>query len=230
MAFIYLIRHGQASLGMSNYDELSETGIQQAKILGEELMKRGITFDKIISGTMQRHKQTAMNCLQAMNLQSEVATDSAWNEFDHMDIIARYEPRYADTQEIIKDVSAAENPKQKIMDMLKAAFSRWTEGKHDDYNESWNSFCQRVEGGMLRLQQQLDKRQKAVVFTSGGPVCIVMKQIFGLTPEKTIELQLNLANASICQLKNSSSRGLQLVSFNEHGHFQKGNKNLLTWR
>lgn len=229
MAHIYLIRHGQASLGMSNYDELSETGIEQSKTLGAELFKRGIAFDKIVCGTMQRHKQTASNCMQAMNLKTEFETDPAWNEFDHMDIIAKYEPRYADMNEIIQDVSTAENPKQKIMDMLMSAFSRWTEGKHADYNESWAAFCQRVNDGMQRLRQQLDKKEKALVFTSGGPVCIVMRKILGLSPEKTIELQLNLANGSICQFKNSS-RGLQLITFNDHGHFLGDKQNLLTWR
>jgi len=229
MAFIYLIRHGQASLGMSNYDELSDTGAQQSKILGEELLKRGITFDKIISGTMQRHLQTAKHCLQAMNSQVSVVSDPAWNEFDHMDIIARFEPRYADVQEIIKDVSAAEDPKQKIMDTLSAAFSRWMDGKHDDYNESWASFFQRVDDGMQRLREHVGKQEKALVFTSGGPVCITLKKLFNLSHERTLELQSNLANASICQFK-SSSRGLQLVSFNDHAHFQRDNKSLFTLR
>ncbi len=229
MASIYLIRHGQASLGMSNYDELSETGIEQSKVLGAELLKRGITFDKIVSGSMQRHRQTAVNCMQAMNLQSEFQTDTAWNEFDHMDIIAKFEPRYSDVLEIVKDVSAAENPKQKIMDTLVAAFSRWTEGKHNDYNESWISFCERVDDAMQRLRQQLDKKQKALVFTSGGPVCIAIGKILGLSPEKTLEMQLNLANASITQFRNSS-RGLQLTTFNDHAHFQGNQKGLLTWR
>ena len=34
MATIYLIRHGQAQFGMEEYDALSPTGIEQAKILG----------------------------------------------------------------------------------------------------------------------------------------------------------------------------------------------------
>ena len=229
MAVIYLIRHGQASLGMSNYDELSVTGIEQSKVLGAELLKRGITFDKIFSGTMQRHHQTATHCLQAMNSKAVVVSDSAWNEFDHMDIIAKFEPRYADVQEIIKDVSTAEDPKQKIMDTLTAALSRWTEGRHDDYNESWISFCTRVEEGMHRLRQQLGKKDKALVFTSGGPVAGIMRTTFGLSPEKAFELQLNLANASISQFKNSS-RGLQLVTFNDHAHFQGEREGLLTWR
>ena len=229
MASFYLIRHGQASLGMSNYDDLSEMGIKQSKVLGVELLRRGIKFDKVLSGTMQRHKQTVSNCLQAMQMEAEIETDPAWNEFDHMDVIAKFEPRYSDFQEIIKDVSSAENPKQKIMDTLVAAFSRWTEGKHNDYNESWDSFRKRVDEGMQRLRQQLDKKQKALVFTSGGPVCITIGRILGLTPEKMLEMQLNLANASICQLRNSS-RGLQLSTFNDHAHFQGEKKNLLSFR
>ena len=35
MTTIYLVRHGQASFGKSNYDELSENGEAQAKLLGQ---------------------------------------------------------------------------------------------------------------------------------------------------------------------------------------------------
>ncbi|GIV34640.1 MAG: histidine phosphatase family protein [Chitinophagales bacterium] len=229
MATIYLVRHGQASLGMSNYDALSVTGVEQSALLGRELLRRNLQFDKIICGAMQRHRQTALHCLEAMQVKAEIIRDSAWNEFDHMDIISRYEPRYTDVQEIVKDIGAAENPRQKIMNTLVAAFSRWTEGKHDDYKETWTAFCQRVWRGMERLRQQLGHRQRALVFTSGGPACVIAGEILGLTPLKILELQLSLANAAICQFRNSSS-GLQLVTFNDHAHFQGENKKLLTWQ
>ena len=34
MTTIYLVRHGQASFGKSNYDELSQNGEAQATLLG----------------------------------------------------------------------------------------------------------------------------------------------------------------------------------------------------
>ena len=35
MATIYLIRHGQASFGSDDYDQLSQLGIRQAEVTGE---------------------------------------------------------------------------------------------------------------------------------------------------------------------------------------------------
>ncbi len=37
MATIYLVRHGQASFGKENYDQLSPRGWEQGKILGRWL-------------------------------------------------------------------------------------------------------------------------------------------------------------------------------------------------
>ena len=37
MGSIYLIRHGQASLGAANYDELSPLGVRQSQLCGEFL-------------------------------------------------------------------------------------------------------------------------------------------------------------------------------------------------
>ena len=90
MASIYLIRHGQASFGQQNYDDLSDTGVQQAKVLGRSLQNRVDQFDRVYLGTMQRHAQTAEHCFA----QNENATDtqswnkhSGWNEYDHQDIL-----------------------------------------------------------------------------------------------------------------------------------------------
>ncbi|MDE2077727.1 MAG: histidine phosphatase family protein, partial [Burkholderiales bacterium] len=68
MGAIYLIRHGQASFGASNYDQLSELGHQQARVLGEALLPRLARVDAAVTGTLQRHQATASSCLEAMGL------------------------------------------------------------------------------------------------------------------------------------------------------------------
>ena len=68
MATIYLIRHGQAQFGMEEYDALSPTGIEQAKILGKSFSERKIIPTKIISGAMKRHQQTMDFCLEQMHI------------------------------------------------------------------------------------------------------------------------------------------------------------------
>jgi broad specificity phosphatase PhoE len=106
MATIYLIRHGQAQFGMEEYDALSPTGIEQAKILGKSFVERKIIPTKIISGAMKRHQQTMDYCLEtdATRKSTEKITNDDWNEFDHRDIIAKYEPRYKDIEELKKDI------------------------------------------------------------------------------------------------------------------------------
>ncbi|MBW1898934.1 MAG: histidine phosphatase family protein, partial [Deltaproteobacteria bacterium] len=54
-----MIRHGQASFGKENYDQLSKRGVDQSRILAEYLFGLGLRFDVLYAGTMKRHLETA---------------------------------------------------------------------------------------------------------------------------------------------------------------------------
>ena len=58
MSKLLLFRHAQASFMKANYDQLSELGYQQSSVLGEHLVNKGVKFDKIYIGPLQRHLQT----------------------------------------------------------------------------------------------------------------------------------------------------------------------------
>ena len=230
MATIYLIRHGQAQFGMEEYDALSPTGIEQAKILGNSFNERKIIPTKIISGAMKRHQQTMDFCLEQMQLTNAVKiTNDDWNEFDHRDIIAKYEPRYKDIEELKKDIFLDKNPKEKITEVLVGAVTRWTSGQHNDYNESWTSFCERVKNGIQKIENESAKDDVVFVFSSGGSISVIMQKILDLSIQKTFEMQLNIANCSIAKLK-TSSRGTQLLSFSDYAHFDGEHKKLLTYK
>ena len=47
MTNIYLVRHGQASFGKKDYDNLSEIGKKQSFLLGEHFKKLKLNFIKI---------------------------------------------------------------------------------------------------------------------------------------------------------------------------------------
>ena len=68
MSEIYFIRHGQASFGSENYDNLSELGHQQSKILGNYLKETGVEFDRVVTGTLNRQQQTCENIIKVMEL------------------------------------------------------------------------------------------------------------------------------------------------------------------
>lgn len=83
MAELYLVRHGQASFGADNYDELSPSGRTQSGWLGEYFAQANLRFDRVVIGTMQRHRQTADAILAAMGgPQIDLAQDAGLNEYD----------------------------------------------------------------------------------------------------------------------------------------------------
>ncbi|MDB5229162.1 MAG: hypothetical protein JWN78_3355 [Bacteroidota bacterium] len=230
MATIHLIRHGQAQFGMEDYDALSSVGIEQSKYLGEVLKQRGTTVSSIYSGNMKRQIQTAVQCMQVLGFGEDklIQTDH-WDEFNHREILTKYDTRYSDIKQVQNDVILSPDPKQKIKEILTGAVGRWTGGEFDDYNESWNAFGERIQKGLDHIISLSKKEDHIFVFTSGGAISVVLQKVLDLSLEKTFELQLFTANASITKIK-TSSRGLQLLSFNDHSHFEGEKKNWLTFR
>jgi len=58
MAELYLVRHAQAAFGTDDYDRLTELGHRQARWLGEYFAERGMGFDRVLTGTLRRHRET----------------------------------------------------------------------------------------------------------------------------------------------------------------------------
>jgi len=59
MARVTLVRHAQAAFLEPNYDRLCETGVVQARLLGEYWARRGVSFRRAWSGPCARQVQTA---------------------------------------------------------------------------------------------------------------------------------------------------------------------------
>lgn len=229
MSFVYLIRHGQASFGKENYDILSKTGVQQAKSLGVELKNRKVDIHKVFSGDMKRQFDTARHCIENLNPKlTDIIRNSSLNEFDHKDIIEKYDPKYKDINRMKLDILASLKPKQRTKELMEGIVTRWTSGSYQDYNESWLDFLDRVQSGMTEIHESLDKKENALLFTSGGTISVILKNLLDLDIEKTFRLQLYTANGSITTLKTRKS-GFELISFNDYGHFSKESK-LLTFR
>src|SRR5262249_16996408 len=59
MSVLTLVRHAQASFHADNYDELSELGREQARLLGEFWGRRRLDFDEVYCGPRVRQRHTA---------------------------------------------------------------------------------------------------------------------------------------------------------------------------
>lgn len=231
MTTIYLIRHGQASFGAASYDQLSPNGELQAKILGQyfdEILKEA---PYVVAGSMQRHQQTASLALAARFPEANVLTDSSWNEFNHQQVFAQYEPRFNQPHLLKEDVAQHENPRAYLSKIFAGAIERWTGGEfHHEYDESWPDFKNRVETALQNLCNELaeTKPRYAVVFTSGGVISVAAGKILGLSPEKTFALNWAIANTSMTTLRLTGNEP-QLLSLNEHHFIKAADPSLLTW-
>lgn len=230
MGVVYLIRHGQASFGAADYDQLSELGVNQAKVLGEALQARLPRVDSVVTGTMARHWQTADACLKALGVAVPHQRVAGFNEYDHEEIIVRHIPRYADKGLMMQDLAETPDPRRAFQELFTQAVARWVEGRHDaDYTESWVGFRERSLGALTELIQGLGASKTALVFTSGGPITAICQELLHIPDEHAFRLNWTLANCGITKIVYSE-RGRYLGSLNEHSHFEGAQRALLTYR
>jgi broad specificity phosphatase PhoE len=233
MGAIYFLRHGQASFGSNNYDQLSAVGHQQAKVLGQALKARGVKPDVLISGTMQRHLETATGALSQMSemgIEAPLQQLAGVNEFDHENVIEVAEPRYADKLVMMGDMAASGDPRRTFQKFFQDAVARWVAGSHDEeYKEPWSVFKLRVVSALNELVKLTPPKGSTLVFTSGGTISVVCAHLLGLNDSQAFTINWTLANAGLTKVQ-AGRDGLHLISVNEHAHVEGMQPSMLTYR
>ncbi|RKG71428.1 histidine phosphatase family protein [Corallococcus exercitus] len=230
MGALYFIRHGQASFGAADYDKLSDVGVQQARVLGEALRSRLPKVDAVVTGTMLRHLETAESCLVGLGQRVGVQTMEGFNEFDHVEIVERHTPRYADPAVMQEELAATKDPRRAFQEVFTQAVGRWVAGGHDsEYRESWSAFKKRCLEALATLVASLGPSRTALVFTSGGPITAISQDLLGIPDEHAFRTNWTLANCGVTKVLYSE-RGRYLSTLNEHGHFEGEHRALITYR
>lgn len=210
MGQILLVRHGQASWGAADYDVLSETGEEQASVVGAALAD--LRPDLVVHGAMKRQRRTAELAIAAAGWDAPVREDDRWDEMDHLAVLAA-EPAPFE----------GEPDKRQFQAWFEKATTRWTSGDHDHvYEETFPDFRARVSDALADLAEV----GTAVVVTSGGPISSVTSQLLEADVATYTRLAPVVVNASVTTVV-SGRRGLTLVAFNEHRHLAG---DLLTYR
>ena len=207
MGQILLVRHGQASFGSSNYDQLSARGESQARLLGRWFSERGQKLDRVVSGTMQRHLQTAQACL-GMLANGPVATswqtDSGFNEYDHDAVLHRYRPQFAEPGEVRRFIAAEAQGSRAFAQIFQDAMARWMHGAHDaEYDESWPAFRQRCVAALQRLAVEVaasPDSQTTIVFSSGGTIATLCQHLLRIPDPQVFALNWTLVNSGVTKL------------------------------
>jgi broad specificity phosphatase PhoE len=230
---IHLVRHAQASLGAADYDQLSERGLRQATLLGQWWKQIGVCPDAVVAGSLRRHGQSARACLAALGSARELATDSAFNEYDGEDILRVHRPDLGDGAAVGRFLAQAPHPARDFQAAFGAAVQRWVSGAHDaDYAEPWPAFRSRVLAALRALDQaaRRDGHASVAVFTSGGPIAVACQGALGVPDAQALDLNWALLNAGVTQLR-ATAGGLRLRHFNAVSHLEVAREStLLTHR
>ncbi|MFC7514863.1 histidine phosphatase family protein [Herbaspirillum sp. GCM10030257] len=235
MGQIYLVRHGQASFGSANYDQLSELGQEQARLLGEWFASTHQTFDRVVTGGMKRHRQTADACLAALpksyRVNTEWLTDPDFNEYDHHEIMVRHRPDFDDPDEVKRFLASSPKAKYAFQDIFQASMSRWMSGEYDrEYREPWPAFKQRCVGALRRVMDSAEKSQSIIVFTSGGTISTICQHVLGLQDKQVAELNWTLVNCAVTKLLFQPGR-VTLSTLNNYAHLEwLGKPHTITYR
>ena len=93
MGNLFLVRHGQASFGADDYDQLSELGQRQSRRLGAYFRERGLTFEAVITGSLKRHRQTWEGIQEGLqDKQPQALVWPGLNEYDSEAVIRCVHP------------------------------------------------------------------------------------------------------------------------------------------
>ncbi len=229
MATIHLIRHGQASFGKENYDQLSPRGWEQGRVLGRWLQGK-VSPGAVVGGNLERHRETVEALASGYGdaLPDMQAVDG-FNEFDHTEVVQRYRPEWADRERMARDLAAFPKPARAFQQAFVSAMERWAGGDFDDeYSESWPEFQARVLKALDELIDYADGSD-VLVATSGGPIAVIAQSLLGLTDEKTLEVNGVIANTSVSRVLYSGPRRTLSV-FNNFSHLESEDPALVTFR
>jgi len=225
MARILLVRHGQASWGAADYDQLSEVGERQSRHVGEVLAARGVRPDLVVRGTLRRHAQTAEATLAgggwAEGSGPEVVEEPGWDEFHHEDVFAAHPTGLPEGEWFADEAD--------FRRWFDAAMTRWT-GGGEGYREPFSAFGARVVAALQRTVDALgEDGRTALVFTSGGAISWVVTHLLSAPAPTWQRLNFVTANASLTHL-HVRDGAASLLTYNDHSHFTGPDAELLTFR
>jgi broad specificity phosphatase PhoE len=210
MGTLYLVRHGQASFGADDYDQLSALGEKQSVRLGEYFAERDIHFDGLIAGTLRRHKQTLEGILRGMNRAGDHLSWEGLNEYDSEAVIATVHPA------TLEKPTSPEMVRHHFR-LLRDGLAQWMAGAAQPSGmPSYPEFVAGVAGALDHVRAN-HYGQNVLVVSSGGPISTAVGYLLGAKPEATIELNLRMRNTSVTEFAFTPKRHM-LVGFNAIPH------------
>jgi broad specificity phosphatase PhoE len=201
MGEIILVRHGQANSGARDedgYDKLSDLGHQQARWLGDYLRDRERPFDKVISGSLRRHRETAAGIGY-----ETPQIDPRLNEMDYFNL-----------GRALQDVHGVPFPgPDDFAAHVPQVMQAWHRAEIMGV-ETFASFESRVTGVLAEAAQP---GVRVLCITSGGVIGMIIRHLLDLDPTRMAHILLPIMNSSVHRV-HVIPQGPILASFNAVPH------------
>ncbi|MBK6294517.1 MAG: histidine phosphatase family protein [Rhodoferax sp.] len=209
MGTLYLVRHGQASFGAEDYDQLSELGAKQSERLGQYLAGKGLTFDAALCGTLRRQIGTCDGILRGGGYPLEARHWPGLNEFDSHAIIATVHPHP------LEKTDSPERYREHFR-LLRDGLRQWMNGV---VSPKGMPPYQEFRQGVVEVLDHIRKTYQGNVLlvSSGGPISTAVGHVLATSPETTIELNLRIRNSSVTEFEFNPKRHT-LVTYNTLPH------------
>ncbi|HSI56895.1 MAG TPA: histidine phosphatase family protein [Ideonella sp.] len=209
MGTLYLVRHGQASLGAADYDQLSELGQRQAVRLGEYLRGKGLGFEAVLTGTLRRHLQTLAGIAQGYGALPEALRWPGLNEYDSAAVVRAIhegEPPATNTPEAVRQ----------HFRLLRQGLLRWMDGSASPAGMPTHAeFLAGITAALDHVRAH--HSGNVLLVSSGGPISTAVGHLLGATPQAVVELNLRIRNSALTEFHFNPKRHV-LVSFNTLPH------------
>lgn len=239
MGRVFLVRHAQASFLEPDYDKLSATGENQARVLGEYWARRKVVFDRVCTGPRVRHRDTEKTVREIyakndLNFPEPVVFEE-FDEFQGDVVLEKSLPHLLAASSYIRDLESAvrnaNSPPQRrrnFQKLFETVVTMWVNGELSvEGAESWEAFIARVNRGLEQFLSPATKSENSVIFTSGGPVAVAMQRALRLSPHETLKVAWMPRNCSYSEFLFSRNR-FTLSTFNSFQHLD--DPTLLTYR
>ena len=210
MGTLYLVRHGQASFGAADYDQLSDLGHQQCQMLGQYWRARGMRFEAVLMGSLKRHGQSFAAIAEGLG--EGVPQAQVWpglNEYDSAAVIGAIHP-----EPLQKPVNSDEY--RQHFRLLRDGLQAWIRGSTEPVGmPSYADFSAGIKAALDHVLSQYSG--DVLMVSSGGPISTAVGQILATPPETTIELNLRIRNSAVTEFAFTPKRHM-LVTFNTLPH------------
>lgn len=210
MAELWLVRHAQASFGTDDYDRLSELGHRQSRWLGQWFADRDIVFDRVVTGSLRRHRETLAGLREGGLGAADAQAYAGLNEYE-AEVLLR---AHLGGQPL--PPAPVDGDRRHHFRLLREALAGWAAGNLQcDAHLPFDAFARGAREALAQATQPGAKR--VLVVSSGGPISALIAGVLGAPAAAMVDLNLQMRNTGISEFA-FGGKAIRCVSFNGVPH------------